>query len=158
MASQEIRQRSLKERNTQRRKRTETVELKVAEMAELCDFDSALIMRNRESGEIYSFRSSDSFRPNMEDIVSPHNCLCCTISSNNRQLAHPKSRNKLPKDIEKIKRKKERQRMRGVRRRAELLSEGHASNEGYSHGRAKRAVSFLPEPPSFDGALLRRRA
>lgn len=83
MASQEIRQRTLKERNTQRRKRTETVELKVAEMAELCDFDSALIMRNRESGEIYSFRSSDSFRPNMEDIVSPHKCLRYTISPNN---------------------------------------------------------------------------
>lgn len=157
MASQEIRQRSLKERNTQLRKRTETVELKVAKIAELCDLDTALVMRKRESGEIYSFRSSDSFRPNMEDIVSPYN-VYVVPPSNNCQLAHPKSRNKLPKDIEKIKRKKERQRLRGVRRRAELLSEGRASNERGSHGWVKKAASFLPEPPSFDGTILRRRA
>ncbi|PMD31608.1 hypothetical protein L207DRAFT_537071 [Hyaloscypha variabilis F] len=99
MASQEIRPRTLKERNTQRSKRIETMELKVAEVADLCDFTSALIMRNRESGEIYSFISSNSFQPNIEDI-----------------LAYPKSRNKLPRDIEKIKRKKERQRLRGMRK------------------------------------------
>jgi hypothetical protein len=73
MAPQAIRQRSLKERNAQRRKRSETLELKVADMAILCDYDAALIMRNRETGELYSFRSSDSWRPNMEDIVSPYN-------------------------------------------------------------------------------------
>jgi len=73
MAPQAIRQRSLKERNTQRRKRRRTVECKIAEIAELCDFDVSLIMRNRESGEHYTFRSSESWRPNMEDIVSPYN-------------------------------------------------------------------------------------
>jgi hypothetical protein len=83
-------------------------------------------------------------------------CLYCTTSSNNCQLAHPKSRNKLPINIEKIKRKKERQRLRGVRRRAGLLSEGRVSDERESHGRVTRAASFLPEPPSFDAAIFRK--
>lgn len=42
------------------------MELKVAEIAELYDFNLVLIKSDRESGKIYSFRSSNSFRPNIE--------------------------------------------------------------------------------------------
>ncbi|KAH8799649.1 hypothetical protein F5884DRAFT_863258 [Xylogone sp. PMI_703] len=128
-------QRTLKERNTQRRKRRRTLESKAAEIAELCDFDMALIMRNCESGEYYTYRSRDSWRPNMEEI-----------------LADPKSQNKLPRDIEKLKKKK--QRLKRARRYAtskELISEDQMSNKDGSDGRITRAASFLPEPPSFDG-------
>jgi hypothetical protein len=95
--------------------------------------------------------------------------LYYTTSSNDCQLAHPKSQNKLPKDIEKLNKKKERRRSRRARRRAlseELLSEDQASNEdesdgqvtneNESDGQVTRAVSFLPEPPSFNATILRK--
>jgi hypothetical protein len=87
--------------------------------------------------------------------------LYCTTSTNDHQLAHPKSQNKLPRDIEKFKKKKERKRSRRARRRAaseELLSEDQASNENESDGRVTRVASFLPEPPSFDMSIFRKRA
>jgi hypothetical protein len=154
-----VNERTLKERNTQRRKRRRTVEFKAAEIAELCDFDVSLIMRNRESGEYYTFKSSDLWRPNMEDIVRPYLFLYCTTSSNDCQLAYLKSQNKLPRDIEKLNKKKERRRSRRAKRRVsseELLSEDQALNEDESDGQVTRAASFLPEPPSFDATILRK--
>jgi hypothetical protein len=74
------------------------VEFKVAEMAELCDFDVSLIVHNRELGEYYSFRSSDLWRPNIEDVARPY-YSCIAPSSNDCQLAHSKSQNKLPRYI-----------------------------------------------------------
>jgi hypothetical protein len=47
------------------------MELKVTEIAELYDFNLVLIISNSESGKIYSFRSSDSFRPNIVDTSEP---------------------------------------------------------------------------------------
>ena len=103
------------------------------EIAKLYDFNLVLIIRNRESSEIYSFRSNDLFQLNIEDIISPYKCLYYTISPNNYQLTYPKSRNKLPKDIKKIKRKKERQKLRGIKRRAKLLSKGYILKERDSY-------------------------
>lgn len=74
-------------------------------------------------------------------------------------LADPKSQNKLPRDIEKLNKKKERKRSKRPRRRAsseELLSKDQALNEDESNGRVTRAVSFLTEPPSFDATALRK--
>lgn len=41
--------------------------LKVVEIAELYGFNLVLIIGNGKSGKIYSFRSSDSFQPNIVD-------------------------------------------------------------------------------------------
>jgi hypothetical protein len=45
------------------------MEFKVAEIVKLCDFDILLIIYNYELREYYTFRSSDLWRPNIEDIV-----------------------------------------------------------------------------------------
>lgn len=82
-----------------------------------------------------------------------------TTSSNDCQLAHPKSQNKLPKDIEKLNRTKEKKRSRRARRRPspeELQSEDQASNGDEPDGSVTKAAPFLPEPPSFDTTLLRK--
>ena len=79
IASQAIRQRLLKEQNTQWRKRKQIMECKIAEIVELCNFDVLLIIRNRKSGKHYIFKSNKSWRPNMEDIMSPYNS-CITSS------------------------------------------------------------------------------
>jgi len=89
----------------------------------------------------------------------PLQFLYCITSSNHCQLADPKSQNKLPRDIEKLNKKKERKRSKRPRRRAsseELLSKDQALNEDESNGRVTRAVSFLPEPPSFDANAIRK--
>lgn len=59
-----------KERNTQRRKRRWGVEYKAYEMGKLCGFEVALIMRNPENDEFYTFRTTDQTSWNMDEVVS----------------------------------------------------------------------------------------
>ncbi|KAF8856246.1 hypothetical protein BDZ45DRAFT_559559, partial [Acephala macrosclerotiorum] len=58
------------ERNAQRKKRRKSLEFKSWEMGELCDFDMALTMYNREAKEYYVYISTDreSWPPTMEQI------------------------------------------------------------------------------------------
>lgn len=67
---------------------------------------------------------------------------------------YPKSQNKLPRDIEKLNKKK---RLRRLRRRtlSKLLNKDQASSEDKSNRRVTRATSFLLEPPSFDITVLK---
>jgi hypothetical protein len=144
-----------KERNTQRRKRRWGVEHKAYEMGKLCGFEVALIMHNPENGEYYTFRTTDQTSWNMDQIVSELlEVMFYTLT--HEQLAHPKSQNKLPKDIEKGMSKRHsssvrRNRSRRAGREAtsrRVTPEGAVSKD--QDPPERKIMPFLPDPPSFD--------
>ena len=61
---------TLKERNTQRRKRRWGLEHKAYEMGEFCGFELAQFMYNPEKDEYYAFMTTDQMTWNVEQIVS----------------------------------------------------------------------------------------
>jgi hypothetical protein len=144
-----------KERNTQRRKRRWGVEHKAYEMGKLCGLEVALLMHNPENGEFYTFRTTDRIRWNIDQIVSMlSEVVFYTLTY--QQLAHPKSQNKLPKDIEKGMSKRHsssvrRNRLRRAGREAtsrRVTPEGAVSKD--QDPPERRIMPFLPDPPSFD--------
>jgi hypothetical protein len=145
-----------KERNTQRRKRRWGVEHKAYEMGKLCGFEVALIMHNPENDEYYTFRTTDQISWNMDQIVIElSEVMFDTLTY--QQLAHPKSQNKLPKDIEKGMSKK--RHSNSVRRNRSRRAGREATSRRVTPEAAvskdqdppeRRIMPFLPDPPSFD--------
>ena len=131
------------------------MEHKAYEMGKLCGFEVALIMHNPENGEYYTFRTTDQTSWNMDQIVSELlEVVFYTLTY--EQLAHPKSQNMLPKDIEKSISKRHlssvrRNRSRRAGREAtsrRVTPEGAVSKD--QDPPERRIMSFLLDPPSFD--------
>lgn len=67
---------TIKERNTQRRKRRTGLEKKAFFLSKLCGLDVALIIYNPESDSYYTFRSSERAWPDLPTIVSEAAHFC----------------------------------------------------------------------------------
>ncbi len=124
-------------------------------MGKLCGFDVALIMHNPENGKYYTFRTTDQTSWNIDQIVSELlEVIFYTLT--HKQLAHPKSQNKLPKDIEKGMSKRHSssiQRNRSQRAGREATSR-RVTPEGAvlkdQDPPERRIMPFLSDPPSFN--------
>jgi hypothetical protein len=151
--------RTIKERNTQRRKRRRGVEKKTYEIGKLCGFDVALIMYNPDEDQYYMYLSTrrESWPPSKEQIVSrPSRVACNMIFNIRKQFAHSKFEIKYPEDVERIKSRKGQERIRKRVAREVSISKGVTSNDNKPE-KLMAAATFLPEPPSFDLTLFKKK-
>src|SRR5436190_23477795 len=94
------RTRTIKERNTQRRKRRRGLKKKAYEIGKLCGFDVALIIYNPEVEQYYMYLSTrrESWPPSREQIVSrPPQVTCRTTLTFVSSLRRVISKSNFPK-------------------------------------------------------------